>query len=225
MKYVNDINGWEIVKKEGFNWGPIENIYARRQVYKEIWVNKLYEKIFEVEEGDIVVDLGAGIGDFTWSIKNKKPSFIYCFEPGNDSPKSLPLLRENTSKITNCSIIEKFMSDFDDENNITWDTFLKSNNLNKIDYVKTDCEGGEYKIFNPENIFWVKQNIKKITGEWHLETPERKTLFKEFRDIYLKLFPNHSVHDVNGMDIKNQLWTEHFIKYYNQVIISIDNRD
>ncbi len=224
MNYLNTPNGWEIVKEEGFNWGSIENINARRQVYQEVWVNKLYEKIFEVEEGAIVIDLGAGIGDFTWSIRNNKPQAIYCFEPGADSQKSLPLLKENTSQIPNCFIIEKFMSSIDNKNNITWDTFLKSNHLNKIDFVKTDCEGGEYEIFKPENIFWVKENIKKIVGEWHLSTPELKSKFRIFRDTYLRLFPNHEVNSVNGVDIKWDLWNEHFIEYYNEVIIYIDNR-
>jgi hypothetical protein len=218
--HVDHQDDWQLIEKEGFNWGP-PNLLGRRIVYWEIWQDKCYEKIFEVEENDIVVDLGAGIGDFAWSIKHKNPSAIYCFEPALES---LPTLEDNKSRISNCHIIKKFMSDVNDENNITWDYFLKSNNLEKIDFVKTDCEGGEYEIFNIKNIFWVKQNIKKITGEWHLETPERKAKFREFRDIYLKLFPNFKVYSVNDVDITHSIWTEEFINYYNQVIISIDNR-
>jgi len=214
-------DGWKLIQEQGFSWNNPIDLHSARIVYYEIWVDKCYEKIFEVEEGEVVVDLGAGIGDFAWSIKDKNPSAIYCFEP---SVESLPVLEKNISKIPNSQIIKKFMSNIDDENNITWDTFLKSNNLDKIDYVKTDCEGGEYEIFKSENIFWVKQNIKKIVGEWHLETPEKKAQFREFRDIYLKLFPNFKVYSVNDVDITWSVWTEEFISYYNQVIISIDNR-
>ena len=84
--------------------------------------------------------------------------------------------------------------------------------------------GGEYDIFNSENIWWIKNNIKKITGEWHLSTPELKAKFRAFRDTYLRLFPNHMVSAVNGVDIKWDLWNDHFIDYYNEVIIYIDNR-
>ena len=98
-------------------------------------------------------------------------------------------------------------------------------NISKIDFIKTDCEGGEYSIFNNKNFFWIKENVKKIVGEWHLETPERKQQFRVFRDTYLRLFPNVEIFSVDGVNIKWDLWNEHLIDYYYQVIIYIDNRD
>jgi hypothetical protein len=47
------------------------------------------------------------------------------------------------------------------------------------------------------------------THEWQLEK-DKKT--------YLKIF------SVDVIDIKWNLWNEHFIEYYNEVIIYIDNR-
>jgi len=90
--------------------------------------------------------------------------------------------------------------------------------------LKSDCEGGEYDIFNSENIFWIKENVKKISGEWHLRTPELKAKFRAFRDTYLRLFPNHQVFSINNVDIKGNLWKDEFINYYAEIMIYIDNR-
>ena len=90
--------------------------------------------------------------------------------------------------------------------------------------MKSDCEGGEYDIFNNENIFWIKENVKKISGEWHLGSPELKDKFRVFRDTYLRLFPNHQVISINGIDIKRNLWNDEFINYYSEIMIYIDNR-
>ena len=37
-------------------------------ITQEIFQDKMYEKFFDVEEGDLVVDFGASIGPFTYSI-------------------------------------------------------------------------------------------------------------------------------------------------------------
>jgi hypothetical protein len=104
-------------------------------------------------------------------------------------------------------------------------TIVKENGIEKIDFLKTDCEGGEYDIFNIENLIWLKQNMSKAVGEWHLQTPEEKQKFREFRDVFLRVFPNHEIFSVDGVNIKWDLWNEHFIEYYSQVIIHIDNRN
>jgi hypothetical protein len=107
---------------------------------------------------------------------------------------------------------------------ITFKSLIELYSLEKIDFLKTDCEGGEYYIFTEENKDYVVSNIRKIAGEWHLETPEQKELFRNFRDNFLKLFNNFNVFSVDGANIKWDLWNEHFIEYYNQVIVYIDNR-
>ena len=107
---------------------------------------------------------------------------------------------------------------------ITFKTFVENYSIDKIDFLKTDCEGGEYDIFNEENIDFILNNVKKISGEWHLNTTETKEKFIIFRDKYLTLFDNFYVHSIDGVDIKWDLWNEHFLEYYNEVIINIDNR-
>jgi FkbM family methyltransferase len=204
-------------------------------ILKEIFEDKIYERFFEVEEGDIVMDFGASVGPFTYSILEKKPKHVYCIEP---SPEEINTLINNT-KGGPVTCINKGISDEEGEfefnlfgieegskiaKSTTFDLILKDYNISKIDFIKTDCEGGEYSVFNNTNIFWIKENVKKVVGEWHLETPEKKEKFRIFRDTYLRLFPNVKVFSVDGFDIKWDLWNNHFFDYYFQVIIYIDNR-
>jgi FkbM family methyltransferase len=205
-------------------------------ITKEIFEEKLYEKFFTVDEGDIVMDFGASVGPFTYSILDKKPKHVYCFEP---SPEEIETLTKNTQS-GSVTIINKGISDKEGEfefnlfgldggmklaKSTTFDKIRDEYDIKKIDFIKTDCEGGEYSVFNNKNFFWVKENVRKIVGEWHLETPERKQQFRVFRDTYLRLFPKIEVFSVDGVNIKWELWTERFLEYYYQVIIYIDNRD
>ena len=66
---------------ENFIWEPECYEGFKQTVYKEIFVDNLYEKYFEVEPGDVVFDVGASLGPFTFSILNKNPSHVFAFEP------------------------------------------------------------------------------------------------------------------------------------------------
>ena len=81
---------------ENFNWGPTSEWY-KEQITKEMFEENIYEKCFPVEEGDIVVDFGASIGDFIWSIKNKNPKHCFVIEPLNSY---FDILQENSMKAT-----------------------------------------------------------------------------------------------------------------------------
>ena len=218
---------------EKFNWGN-SNEWYQKTITEEIFKNKIYEKFFEVEENDIVMDVGASIGPFSHTLKDRNLKHLYCIEP---SPSQLALLEENIISIPSI-IVPYVISDsskeipdfFGDEGSSSvveskeFKDIIKEYNIEKIDFLKTDCEGGEYNIFNIDNLCWLKENLKKCSGEWHLSTPETKQKFREFRDVFLRVFPKHKVYSVDGIDIKWDLWNEHFIEYYNEVIIYIDNR-
>jgi FkbM family methyltransferase len=219
-----------------FNWGSSNNWFIET-ISKEIFEEKIYEKFFEVENGDIVIDVGASIGPFTYSILNKNPKHVICVEP---SFEELPVLIQNTRQ-GNVSYLNKAINNFTGEfissdlfgfengisskaYGITFKDFINLYNLEKIDFLKTDSEAGEYDIFNLENLEWIKNNVKKIVGEWHLGNFERKQKFRQFRDLYLKEFSNYEVYSVNGVNIKWDLWNEHFIEFYSEIVIYIDNR-
>jgi FkbM family methyltransferase len=46
---------------------------------------------------------------------------------------------------------------------LSFKEFIDENNIKHIDFLKIDCEGGEYSVFIPSNIEYLK-NVKKIAG-------------------------------------------------------------
>ena len=221
---------------ENFVWEPKCYDGFKETVEKEIFIDKIYERMFEVEEGDIVFDIGASLGPFTYSILDKNPSQVFAFEPSYEEFKTLVL----NTRHGNVTHINKGISDiigefnftdvFDKSGNhklysTTFNKVIKDYNITKIDFLKTDCEAGEYDIFTIENLFWIKTNVKKISGEWHLSTPELKEKFRIFRDVYLRVFPNFRIFSLDGVDITWSIWNDDFIPYYKEIMIYIDNRD
>lgn len=53
---------------------------------------------------------------------------------------------------------------------ICFSDFLNLNNITKIDFLKIDCEGGEFEILTPENGVLFKNNVKNLVLECHGET-------------------------------------------------------
>lgn len=220
-----------------FDWGESSDWY-RHFIGDEIFTQRIYEKFFTVEENDVVFDIGASLGIFTYSILDKKPKHVFCFEPGLEQFKTLI----NNTRMGNVTCINKGISSINGEAefvdvygvvdnkkhySITFKDIIETYGIKQIDFLKTDCEGGEYDIFTIDNLFWIKNNVKKIAGEFHLGV-EGKEIFVEkfriFRDVYLRVFPNFQIHSLDGVDIKWDLWNEHFLEYYKQVLIFIDNQ-
>ena len=241
-----------MIDLSNFNWGWMGNPtntyhimsdgshkdmgeYHKDSIIQEIFVDKCYERVFEVEENDIVLDIGSSVGPFTYSILNKKPKHVFCFEPSESEFKTLvkntigyPVTQINKgiSNVNSVVMNDHLFGGEDQMESITFSKFIDLYGIDKIDFLKTDCEGGEFDIFTLENLDWIKKNVKKIVGEWHIQLQGHNNIekFRQFRDVYLKEFPNHQVYSIDNFDIKWDLWNEHFLEYYNQIIIHIDNR-
>ena len=231
IKEINKIINKEMIEDKQFDWGKKSEWYVSQST-KEIFEDDAYERFFEVGEGDIVVDLGASLGPFTYKILPKNPKQCYVVEPLS---YHIDILHKNVEE-DNVKIIQGAITDKKNIE-ITWDgitesvptfsfrEFLNENKINKIDFLKCDCEGGEYDVFQPSNIDFLK-TIPKIVTEFHLRDDENfhECKFRWFRDNILQMFDNFEVYSYDGVDIKWDLWNEHFIEYYNEVIIYIDNR-
>jgi hypothetical protein len=66
--------------------------------------------------------------------------------------------------------------------------------------------------------------VKKIAGEWHLNSDDKKIKFRWFRDHFLSLFPNYKAFSVNGVDITERIHSEDAVTFFTEIIIHIDNR-
>lgn len=221
-----------------FDWGwmnkseMVNADFHKMAITEEIFDNKIYEKYFEVNEGDVVMDIGSSVGPFTKSILHKKPKHVFCLEPSEVEFKTLvkntvgyPVTQINKGIGSSNSIVvsDQLFGGEKEMETITFKKLVELYSIEKIDFLKLDCEGGEYDVFNNENLDYIKNNVKKISGEWHLGNQKLNDNFRNFRDNILPNFKNYEVSSLDGVDIKWDLWNEHFLEYYNEVIIYIDN--
>lgn len=219
---------------EKFDWGIMGK--KMQLIVSQEMSEKHYERVFQVKEGDIVVDIGASVGPFTYSILCKNPKHVFCLEP---SRGNFPYLVRNTigypvtqinKAITNGNGITDLELDpqYGNEKNFyettTFNNFINLFGIDKIDFLKMDIEGDEYHIFTDENIDFLLNNVGCIVGEWHLGWPKEKPLFRKFRDYYLSRFNTVKVYSVDGIDITWDLYNEHFLEYYSEVIIHMGNK-
>lgn len=246
-----------------FDWGESSQKFIV-SVANEIFNELHYERIYQVREGDVVLDLGASVGPFTWSVLDRA-SKIYSFEP---VPNTCKILKKNVGSFENVEVINKalyhtsgaYRFPFDNNpgkgpcetmskeeelkiknegiivNTLSFMDFVREYNIDKIDFIKTDTEGGEYNLFKDENINFLKNNVRNIVGEFHFNNESNKTEFRYFRDKYLKQFKSFKVYSAgNNVDITWSVFKDEpydsineknlppFVDYYDLIYVYISN--
>jgi hypothetical protein len=160
-------------------------------IFKEIFFSKIYNNDFVcVDENDIVIDIGFNYGLFALDSLTYKPKKIIGFEPNPNLVKLFNQLNINSVELHEAAVSDKkgktvfyqgknsIQSSIISELSYNYDTttsyevnVLSFNDIIEqydiINYLKVDCEGSEYEIFNsiPNNILSTK--IKKIALEFH----------------------------------------------------------
>lgn len=160
-------------------------------VVDETFILERYTPNFlKINKGDIVVDIGAHIGSFSIFASLQNAQQIYAYEPDRSTYDILEknILNNNIKNIKaiNVAITDKigkakfFLSEnnggssiFNNKNgklidvqSIKLDDIFKQNKINKIDFLKIDCEGSEGLIFmSTKDKTWNK--INKISLEYH----------------------------------------------------------
>ena len=166
----------------------------------EIWGFRKYDYFgYRVQPGDVVVDVGGNIGTFTvYAAAVCRASRVLVFEP---FPENFAMLirnvEENQLNMVTCvneaisktrgkqrfrldpvdpgshslagegdsgTMIEVQCCPFSD----VFDRF----GIDRIDYLKMDCEGGEYDILDESNAPLLKK-VKRISMEYHENHPSR----------------------------------------------------
>lgn len=164
------------------------------RVILEVWYWGVYSirKDSDINEGDIVVDIGANKGFFS-IFASKRGAKVFAFEP---VPRNFLVIKENIklNNVTDNVIAEQIaisnkdgvaqinlssindgahsmVNDVHSQDSIEvktapfsiiWDKY----SLDKIDFLKVDCEGAEYQIFggmSREDL----SKINKVSIEYH----------------------------------------------------------
>jgi len=208
---------------DSMDWGGMDE-NSRTHISDEIVNKKVYERI-PVKEGDVVLDLGATAGDFALCIMECKPKHIYCVEPYQLFYEALV---KNTKGFPITCINKAIGID------VKFSTLVEGL---KIDFIKTDCEGGEYELFDKDGLNYILENVRVISGEWHLRPSfyyqldtriagGSKEKFCWFRDTVLPKFYQYEVWDwSNTVNIKWDLFNQHFLDYYTEVMFTIKVRE
>ena len=223
-------------KHPEFSWENNEP-YLSKIINEEIFINSIYQKHFKVEENDIVMDIGANVGAFSFSALEKPIQHLYSIEP---SKLLLPTLTKNietnqrpdvnvdiinlrigneeeTNKVLtkedSINIYDNINSSY---NSITFKQLINDYKIKSIDFLKCDCEGGEYFIFTEENKEWIQKNVKKFAGEFHLwGVPAALDSFYIFRDLYLTDESKYIVEDRQGNNVTSHMKDDEWLKDYS----------
>ena len=218
-------------KYEEFSW-EFNEPYLSKIINQEIFIDNIYQKYNEVQEGDIVVDIGANVGAFSYLALKKNIKHLYSIEP---SRLLLPTLIKNIGESNKVDIVNYRIGNYEEDKvvlqkddginiydnaNSTFDTitftnFIEKYKIKKIDFLKCDCEGGEYSVFTEDNFDWIYNNVKKIAGEFHLwGIPDALENFYKFKNKYLIDGVTYFVEDREGNNVTSKMldnqWLEDF---------------
>jgi FkbM family methyltransferase len=193
----------------------------------ENFIERTYEKHCPVKPGDVVFDAGANCGSFTHSILGKNPKHVYCIEPSNTLIHSLkknvghgPVTfinkaisdTEENSKVIAESGVYIYENDGNEYPTTTFKKIIQENNIKRIDFLKFDCEGGEYSIFTEENYEFIVNHVKHCAGEWHVNDHKNAIeKFIEFRDSYLTKCSLLHVYERSGKEVTEHIFDDSYL--------------
>ena len=212
-----------------FNWSDIDPAFISWEVFDHL----IYDRFNKVKPGDIVMDIGASCGPFSFTAALNGAKKIYLVEPSKNLLKAamqnlseFAFNTEDRFVFLNYAISDSVNYGKDTAstrvfgNNTTYNTetfkrIVEKYNIDHIDFLKIDCEGGEYDVFIPENIDYLKNKVKFISMEVHGRIIDNGlNKFLNFRDNYLKHFENYNVITGDGVS-----WKEHM--YNDDIILNV----
>lgn len=141
-------------------------------LYEELISRDIYERYYEVHDGDVVMDMGANVGAFTMKIIDKC-KICYCIEPGNMEFQELKTnLKDYTNKVifSNEAISvrdEIIVSDKYNIIKVSYRDYIKKHKIKNINFMKIDAEGAEWDVFIKNNVDLLG-DIEYISGEFHI---------------------------------------------------------
>jgi FkbM family methyltransferase len=180
------------VFRNGTRFMAARNDLQAINVINHIWSHEVYARLRgEIQKGDTIIDIGAHIGAFSVFASTRAEWVkVYSYEPfeqnflfltenirlnGLKDVKAFQLAVTGTGGLTKLYINEKRSTEhttaqskpfYVEVDSITLDEALDSNEIDKCDLLKMDCEGAEYEILLSARENTMKR-IKKISLEYH----------------------------------------------------------
>lgn len=180
MKTKKDINGSQ------FHFGRNKLLVRNEEffVFYATFIAGEHDKL-RLRKGDVVIDAGANIGDFTVKAARKvgPEGLVIAIEP---MPQLVKFLRHNINlnQLDNVVVIEAALSSHNGVNNMqfegvgsrissegqnhvnvkTIDSLLLEHNIRNVDVLKMDIEGSEYEALKDQNFL---SNVREISIELH----------------------------------------------------------
>lgn len=146
---------------------------------------------YDLNENSVVFDMGGFKGEWTKKISEKYNSNIYIFEPVDEfyniickeikgNPKIQPLKYGLGSKDEELeiSITHDSSSTFNKDGTLenisikSYKDFVETNNIESIDLIKINIEGGEYDLLEHIISEGLQSKIKNIQVQFHRFIPE-----------------------------------------------------
>jgi FkbM family methyltransferase len=194
-------------------------------VIKETCLDRDYERGAALQDGWTIIDIGAGLGDFTAYAAQRSPNGrVLAFEP---FPESFALLQQNVAlndlqnvEAQPCAIAEKpgalalniglgeavqhsttqAGAHTIEVQAITLQQVFDEHGLDRCDFLKMDIEGGEYAILRGVDAALLKR-VQRIALEYHDNTPtgshDELVLLLQANGFHVQVRPNQ-VHDYLG---------------------------
>ncbi len=161
------------------------------QIFQEVWRRKQYTHLVYTASPRVVVDIGANIGFFAlYAAARWRTARILAFEP---APENFKLLEQNlsTSRASNAECKQVAIADKRAEttfylkqesgwhslfgepgatpivvHTLSLEDVMQEYALERIDFLKVDCEGAEYSIFQGREQL-LRERVGFVAMEYH----------------------------------------------------------
>lgn len=125
-------------------------------------------KDFNVENDDIVVDIGVAEGNFSLQVIEKTKK-IYLFETNNEWIEALEATFEPWKE--KVEIINKYVSNSNDNNQVSLDTFFR--NKEELNFLKIDVDGSETELLKGcDSIIRNQKHLRIALCTYHKQDDE-----------------------------------------------------